>query len=347
MEPVTHFLTGAILSRAGCNRKTALATVTMVLAAEAADLDVVAYAGGSATGFIAHRGITHTFLAVPFLAAFVVAVVWLLDLLWQSYRRSRGKPAPAVRRWGWLYLFACLAALSHLLLDFTNNYGLRPFYPFVRTWYAWDIVFIVEPLILAAFILALTLPWLFALINSEIGARQKGPRGRGAAITALIFVVALWGLRDFEHRRALAALDAYEFHGQPSHRIAAFPTMVNPFRWAGVAENDTGYFTAHVDSLTPEVDPGEHPVSYFKPEVNDVTRAASQSRLGRAYLEWARFPILEAEHLPQPVGGDLVRLRDMRFLYLNDTGRDVLAAYIQLDSAHRPVYEGFRPPASH
>ena len=40
MEPVTHFLTGATLARAGFNRKTALATVTMTLAAEAADIDI-------------------------------------------------------------------------------------------------------------------------------------------------------------------------------------------------------------------------------------------------------------------------------------------------------------------
>ncbi len=41
MDPVTHFLTGGCLGRAGFNRKSALATVTMVLAAEAADIDVL------------------------------------------------------------------------------------------------------------------------------------------------------------------------------------------------------------------------------------------------------------------------------------------------------------------
>ena len=30
-------------------------------------------------------------------------------------------------RWGLLFLYACLAGLSHILLDFTNNYGVRPF----------------------------------------------------------------------------------------------------------------------------------------------------------------------------------------------------------------------------
>ena len=41
MEPVTHFLTGACIGRAGFNRKTAYATLAAVLAAEAADLDIL------------------------------------------------------------------------------------------------------------------------------------------------------------------------------------------------------------------------------------------------------------------------------------------------------------------
>ena len=185
MEPVTHFLTGATLARAGFNRKTALATITMTLAAEAADIDIVAYLKGSAFGFIQHRGITHTFIGIPVIAAVVVGLVWLLDAAWQRFRRGRQRAAPPERRWGWLYLFACIAGLSHLLLDFTNNYGVRPFYPFSRQWYAWDIVFIIEPLMLVVLVAALVLPWLFALVGQEIGCaptRTAGTRRRDLGI---------------------------------------------------------------------------------------------------------------------------------------------------------------------
>jgi inner membrane protein len=344
MEPVTHFLTGATLARAGFNRKTALATVTMTLAAEAADIDVLAYVKGSAVGFIQHRGITHTFIGVPVIAALVVGLVWLMDALWQRRRRARALPPPRTRRWGWLYLFACIAGLSHLLLDFTNNYGVRPFYPFSRQWYAWDIVFIIEPLMLAALFAALTLPWLFGLIGQEIGVRQRGPRGRGAAIAALLFIVALWGVRDFEHRRALAALDAVEFHGEPAMRIAAFPYMVNPFEWAGVAEISNAFVSMHVNSLRPEVDPGNRAQSYYKPESTAVTQAARDTPLGRAYIEWARFPLVEAEHVSTPAPGELVYFSDVRFLYLNGERRP-LQAYVLLDSHLRPEVQSFQLPA--
>lgn len=341
MEPVTHFLTGATLSRAGFNRKTALATLTMTLAAEAPDLDMLAYLKGSACGFIQHRGITHTLIGVPLLAAFVVGLVWLGDTLWQRWRRKAVPPPP--RRWGWLYLFACIAGLSHILLDFTNSYGVRPFYPFSRQWYAWDIVFIIEPLMLAVLFAALTLPWLFGLVSQEIGARQRGPRGRGAAIAALLFIVVLWGVRDFEHRRALAALNALEYHGEAAQRVAAFPYMVNPFRWAGVAETSNAYVVMEVDSLRPAVDPGDRAETYYKPEPNEAVKAARNTPLGRAYLEWARFPLVDAEYQDTPVPTSLVRFSDVRFRY-PDSHRRPLEAYVLLDSHFRPEAEGFELP---
>src|SRR3984893_11182648 len=53
LEPITHFLTGACLGRAGLNRKTALATLTLTLAAEAPDLDVLSGLGGAALSLAA------------------------------------------------------------------------------------------------------------------------------------------------------------------------------------------------------------------------------------------------------------------------------------------------------
>jgi inner membrane protein len=343
MEPVTHLLTGATLARAGFNRTTALATVTMTLAAEAADLDIAAYVKGSACGFIQHRGITHTFLGIPIMAAMVVGLVWLVDALWQRRRRSRKLAVAPARRWGLLYLFACVAGLSHILLDFTNNYGVRPFYPFSRQWYAWDIVFIIEPLMLAVMFAALVLPSLFRLVGQEIGARERGPCGRGASIAALLFIVALWGVRDFEHRRALAALNAIEYQGEAATRVAAFPYMVNPFQWAGVAETSKAYISMQVNSLVPEVDPGNHAQSYYKPEPTEATEAARKTALGRAYIEWARFPLVEAEHRGAPTIADLVRFSDVRYFY-PDEGRRPLQAYVLLDSHHHVEWQGFGVP---
>src|SRR5690349_9765986 len=78
LEPVTHFLFGACLGRAGFNRKTALATATMCLAAEAPDLDIVAQFGRPGFGLGHHRGFTHSILGSFLVAAVVVGFVYLI-----------------------------------------------------------------------------------------------------------------------------------------------------------------------------------------------------------------------------------------------------------------------------
>jgi inner membrane protein len=108
--------------------------------------------------------------------------------------------------WGWLYLTALIAALSHLLLDWTNNYGLRPFFPFNPRWYEGSFVFIAEPVLWALFFLALVMPWLLGLVAGEIGARRQKFRGRGWAIFALTGMVVLWGWRWAEQGQAQLAL---------------------------------------------------------------------------------------------------------------------------------------------
>jgi inner membrane protein len=175
MEPVTHLLTGACISRAGFNRKTAYATAALVLAAEAPDIDMLWEVRGPVAALQHHRGLTHTLVAAPVMALAVVAVFWL----WHQWRGKPGK-AGLAPRWGWLWLGAFVADLSHLLLDFTNNYGLRPFFPFDKHWYAWSIVSIFDPYIFAALLAALLIPALLKLTDQEIGDRR--PRSRTTMI---------------------------------------------------------------------------------------------------------------------------------------------------------------------
>ena len=311
MEPITHFLTGACLGRAGLNRKTALATATLTLAAEAPDLDVFGQIRGPAFGFAHHRGFTHSFLGVPLVAAVVVGFVYLV---WRLRGRKTNIPG-LPPRWGLLFLYACLAGLSHILLDFTNNYGVRPFWPFSERWYSWDIVFIVEPVMLLLLIGGLALPSLFALVNEEIGVRDRGLKGRAAAIVALLGVLCVWTLRDFEHRRAVAALRARTYNDLNPLRASAFPSWFNPFRWSGVVETSNFFAVMWVDSASPEVDPENRMEIRYKPEETAVTLAAKKSYLGRVYLDWAQYPITETEELSSPEPGYAVRFYDLRYHY--------------------------------
>ncbi len=299
MEPVTHFLTGAVLARAGFNRKAAYATLAMTLAAETPDLDTLWSVGGPVTGFQHHRGITHTFLGLPFEGLVVLGAVWLVHR-WRVKRAANqpmaapglGTDQPMVRpltaapvRWGLLYGFVLIALLSHLLLDWTNNYGVRPFFPFDAHWYAGSFVFIFEPVMFLLLLAALVGPALFGLINSEVGAPRPAFRGRGWAIAALAAIVALWGWRLMEHNAAvqLASTAAYGPNGMGAEvlRVTASPYPGNPYRWHTVAETPAFYQVAAVDTLRDRIvtDPGRD--LFYKPQGTPVIRRGA-GKLSRA-----------------------------------------------------------------
>ena len=301
------------MGRAGLNRKTALATATLTLGAEAADLDVLSRFHGSAFSLNHHRGFTHSFLGVPLFAAVVVAFIYGIWRL--RGRKTRDPNLPP--RWGLLFAYACLAGLSHILLDYTNSYGIRPFWPFSERWISWDIVYIVEPVLLVVLVLGLTVPALFSLINQEIGARRKdnSPPGRVAASIALLAVFACWGVRDYEHRRAVAALEARNYQGANAIRISAYSYPVNPFKWYGVAETPAFFAQMDVDSLAPDVDPEGKMQIRYKPEETAVTLAAKRTYLGGVYLSWAQYPITEMEELSGGRAAYVVRFRDLRYMY--------------------------------
>jgi len=333
LEPVTHFLAGACLGRAGLNRKTALATLTLTLAAEAPDLDVLSRFGGPAFAFAHHRGFTHSFLGLPLDAAVVVGFVYLIWRLRGRHVKDPNLPP----RWGLLFLYACLAGLSHILLDFTNNYGVRPFWPFSEKWYSWDIVFIFDPILFGILLLGLIVPSFFSLIDGEIGVQSRGPQGRIAATLALAGVLLLWGVRDFEHRRAVSALSARTYEGADPLKVSAYPALMDPFHWYGVVETPSFFALAPVDSLRPEVDPEGRLELRYKPEETPITLAAKRSYLGRVYLDWAQYPITQTEALNPPDGGYIVDFQDLRFVQLpsllNRPGepRRALGAGVRLD----------------
>jgi inner membrane protein len=322
------------MSRAGLNRKTGLATLTMVLAAEGPDIDAVSYIGGTVNGLQHHRGITHSFVGAPFIAAITVGVVYgIYRLILKSGRQTKLPP-----NWKLLYGYAMLGSLSHILLDFTNNYGVRPFEPFNFKWYSWDVAFIIEPVIVGALLLGLILPGLFSLVTEEIGARKAPFRGRGGAIFALVCFAVVLVVRDFEHRKAVNALQAITYHDQDPIRASAFPTSINPFVWNGVVETHDFFETVAVDSNAGQIDPQQNATIRYKPEETAVTLAAKKSRLGRVFLDWAQYPVVETDRLSGE-RGYIVRFLDLRFnaLRFNSnaarrSGRSILSGTVVLDS---------------
>ncbi len=234
----------------------------------------------------------------------------------------------------WLIVCGLAGGVSHLLLDFTNAYGVRPLLPFSAKWYAWDIMFIIDPVVIFCLAAGLGIPALLRLISEEVGAGK--PAYRAGAICALAAMAALWGLRDIAHRRAAALLDSHQFGQENPQRLGAFPSPANPFAWTGIVETDSAFHVLAVSALGDRVHPGEAQI-FRKPEMSPTLDAAMKSRTGGIFLNFARFPWGEVRELDD---GFDVTLRDLRF---HNPGSDRLGfvARVNLDMELRVRSESF------
>ena len=152
MDNVTHSLAGLLLAEgairlraraAGAepSRRLALvARLSSMIAANLPDADLfyTGVGGDRLAYMLHHRGYTHTVV----LAVAGALLVWAIA--WGVWRRgSREAPARGDARW--LLALLMVSTLSHLALDWTNSYGVHPFWPLDDRWYYGDSVFIVEP----------------------------------------------------------------------------------------------------------------------------------------------------------------------------------------------------------
>jgi inner membrane protein len=299
MEPLTHTAVGLFLSRAGLKRWTPLATPILLLAANAPDIDIVTLSGGSMSYLHFHRHLTHSLIAMPLVALLPVVAV----------RVAARKPV----RWAGAFFAALIAVATHLLLDWTNSYGIRLLLPFSARWLRLDWTNVFDVWIWCVCGLCVVAPFLGRLVGSEIEsrARRDTHHGRGFAWLAILFVSFYNCGRGVLHTRAAAEMASRVYRESTPVRVAAFPTAANPWRWWGLAETRDFYATAEVDLLG-EFDPGRAAILH-KPPPDAAMEAAGRTPIFQEFLRFSQFPLWNELPAPDMENGRLVSASDLRF----------------------------------
>jgi inner membrane protein len=172
VDNLTHALVGLAISKAGAERATPLATATLVLAANAPDIDVASYVGGPYFALAFRRGITHGWPALVVLPLLVVVVV----LAWDRSVRRRRDPDCEPARAGPLLALSAIGVLTHPTLDWMNTYGMRWGLPFDGAWSYGDALFIIDP-------------WIWLTLGGSIFLASR-PSGRDLAAWAALALAA-------------------------------------------------------------------------------------------------------------------------------------------------------------
>jgi inner membrane protein len=204
MDGLTHSLVGLAAAKAGLDRLSPYTTAACILSANAPDVDFVSvFFGDRWTLLQHHRGITHSIIGTLALGLLLPSVLYGLE---RAIAKWRKRP-PRIQYRG-LVLASLIAAATHPLMDWTNNYGVRPLLPWDGRWFYGDLVFIVDPYLLlvlggAGFLLSSNRRWkiagwlLLAVVVTTIVFGVTPPRsagGGGLAVARTIWIAGLLAL---------------------------------------------------------------------------------------------------------------------------------------------------------
>src|SRR5882672_7751791 len=141
MDGLTHSLVGLTSAKAGLERLSPYTTAACILSANAPDIDFVSFFfGGRWVLLQHHRGITHSIVGTLALGLLIPTILFATE---RAIAGGRKRP-PSIQYRG-LLLASLIAAATHPLMDWTNNYGVRPLLPWDGRWFYGDLVFIIDP----------------------------------------------------------------------------------------------------------------------------------------------------------------------------------------------------------
>jgi inner membrane protein len=314
VDPICHTLAGAAIGEAGLKHRTALGMTTLLVAANAPDIDIAVLATGTLQMYF-RRGWTHGVVAMVVLPILLTGLM----LLWDRWVRQRRADPPPPVDGTQVLLLAYIGMLSHPFLDYLNSYGVRLLKPFSDHWFYGDALYIIDP-------------WMYVLLGGAVMlAHVSGREGRprpwiarlglafAAAYIAVMLASNIWARHVVETGLARA--------GRADARFMVTPVLVNPFRREVIIDAGDRYERGFVwFEPTPRFRPAGFGVS--KGLDDPAANRAMLTPLAQQFLMWSRFPFFVVDRTG---GRTRVFLNDYR--YSTPTGRDGWAGvHIDLDT---------------
>ncbi len=298
MDPFTHTMAGAVLARVGLDRRGTLplAATTLVLAANAPDIDILAMYAGPYAGLAFRRGWTHGPMALVLLPLALTGVMLAWDR-WIRRRGARGASLTPLDARATL-LIASIGVVSHPALDWLNTYGIRLLLPFSGRWFYGDAVFIIDP-------------WFWLLLAAALVPWHR-TRGRvrifGAA--AAVYVVGMIGASVFAEsitRRAAEAAGITDIE-----EVMYQPAPAQPHRGSVIVATGEAYMLGDFDWIAPARSRVTFRDSVPRGDwTTSAVREAMTDPRARDYLVWSRFPFARVERASDATA---VVFGDVRFV---------------------------------
>ncbi|HKW57224.1 MAG TPA: metal-dependent hydrolase [Candidatus Acidoferrum sp.] len=322
MDILTHGLASFAVARAFFPRAGRAAMVAAVAAGVIADADWISGYFGPGPFLAWHRTCFHSVACALLFAAIVTLIL-------RGIRKAGVEPS---RFCTWqVFAASSCAALLHIAMDACQSDGVTLLWPFSSRSFALDWLPGFDAWILAILLACIAVPELLRLVSSEIGAKEKRPRGQTGALIGLGLLVLYIGVRATLHSNVIAALESRSFHGEAARRARAFPESLSLLTWHGVVETDRALDEIDVNAgATSDLD-ADSSQERFKPEGSPALEAAKNTAAAKQFLAGAQLPKASVERTET---GYRVVIRDLRYSASGETDREIIAL-IELDFNNR------------
>ncbi|MEN2993938.1 MAG: metal-dependent hydrolase [Thermodesulfovibrio sp.] len=256
MDPVTHALSGFVLGKTLTKNKKILAII--FISTLIPDIDILLRLHSKELFLMYHRGITHG-----------VGALFIFPIL------------PALffnKKLGFLktYFASFLAYALHILLDFTNQYGVKILSPLDWNYYSLSLAFIIDPYVL--------FPLLFALLLSLKLKNQA----KLLYVISMIFIVIYMGTKVYLKEQARDLLK----QKIEAHQYRVYPLPNDFLRWWFVAKYSDEYITGFVDMFTKKVYFDER----YKIKNEPAILKSKDSESVKVFLSFAKHPVAEIKY---------------------------------------------------
>jgi membrane-bound metal-dependent hydrolase YbcI (DUF457 family) len=292
MENLTHTLVGLMMARCGLEKTTVRGAGMMMLAANVPDIDAVFWFNRQHY-LDYHRTYTHSFACMPLLALLPMALA-RAQFSWKSYAA------------------AIAGVLSHLLLDWTNPYGIDLLLPFSHRRLMLDITNIADVWIWTILFVGLLVPVVVRKLTKGPSIGMP-PRVMWAAI-ALSALITYEGARFALHAKAIQMLESQTYSwgthkDQPPRQSIAVPAdFIHPARWKGIVRGD-GFVTIVPLDVQEGFDSSDER-TFDDPPPGLAVEAARRLPEFQTMIRFSQAPYWKATPV---AGGTLVELIDLRF----------------------------------
>jgi inner membrane protein len=316
MDPICHTLVGAAFGETGLKHRTALGMATLLVAANAPDLDIVVLATNGFPAYVAHhRGWTHGVLGLIVMPILITGLMLAWDRAIRQRWAQRPERAQRVeghppRRAEMLPLLglAYIGLVSHALLDYTNSYGIQLLKPFSDRWFYGDALYIIDP-------------YMYVLLGAAVLAARGGAElakarpwaARVGLVCAGAYVATLLASNLWARGVVTTGLARA---GVANATFMVTPVFANPLRREVIVDTGDRYERGFV---------WFEPSPHFRPAGFGINKglddpaveAATLALHARQFLSWSRFPFFVVD---RSAGHTRVFVNDYR--YSGPSGRE-------------------------